>query len=161
MEPNIKTLTEKKLIGIHVNTTFADDKTSELWKTFMPRRNEIQHNVTSDLISLQVYGPYFSFTQFNPNESFEKWALREVSDFSSVPDDMETFLLPGGLYAVFMHKGSAAEAEKTFGYIFGKWLPQSVYTLDDRPHFEVLGPKYKNNDPNSEEEVWIPIRLKI
>ena len=160
MEPSIKTLTEKKLIGIYVNTTFADDKTSELWKTFMPRRNEIQHNVTSDLISLQVYGPSFSFIQFNPNEPFEKWALREVSDFNSVPDGMETFLLNGGLYAVFIHKGSAAEAEKTFGYIFNIWLPQSVYTLDDRPHFEVLGAKYKNNDPNSEEEVWIPIRPK-
>jgi len=32
--------------------------------------------------------------------------------------------------------------------------------LDDRPHFEVLGDKYKNADPDSEEEIWIPIRTK-
>jgi hypothetical protein len=29
------------------------------------------------------------------------------------------------------------------------------------PHFEVLGDKYKNNDPSSEEEVWIPIKPKV
>jgi predicted transcriptional regulator YdeE len=32
--------------------------------------------------------------------------------------------------------------------------------IDNRPHFEVLGDKYKNNDPSSEEEIWIPIRKK-
>jgi AraC family transcriptional regulator len=32
--------------------------------------------------------------------------------------------------------------------------------LDDRPHFEVLGEKYKNNDPTSEKEIWIPILPK-
>lgn len=46
----------------------------------------------------------------------------------------------------------------TFGYIFGTWLPNSGYIMDDRPHFEILGAKYKNNDPESEEEIWIPIK---
>ncbi|MEP1984886.1 MAG: GyrI-like domain-containing protein, partial [Maribacter dokdonensis] len=41
-----------------------------------------------------------------------------------------------------------------------EWIPNSEYQLDGRPHFEVLGAKYKNNDPNSEEEVWIPIKAK-
>ena len=35
------------------------------------------------------------------------------------------------------------------------------YTLDDRPHFEILGEKYKNQDPDSEEELWIPIKPKV
>jgi AraC family transcriptional regulator len=39
-------------------------------------------------------------------------------------------------------------------------LPNSAYALDDRAHFEVLGEKYKNNDPSSEEEIWIPIKVK-
>jgi len=32
--------------------------------------------------------------------------------------------------------------------------------LDNRPHFEVLGEKYKNGDPESEEEIWIPVKEK-
>jgi AraC family transcriptional regulator len=41
---------------------------------------------------------------------------------------------------------------------FSTWLPDSEYRLDVRPHFEVLGEKYKNDDPESEEEIWIPIK---
>ncbi len=76
-----------------------------------------------------------------------------------VPNEMETFLLEGGLYAVFEYKGSSNDPS-IFQYIFGTWLPGSNYLLDNRPHFEVLGDKYKNNDPNSEEEIWIPIKPK-
>jgi AraC family transcriptional regulator len=73
---------------------------------------------------------------------------------------METFTLTSGLYAVFQYKGTANEAAGTFQYILGTWLPNSEYTLDSRPHFEILGEKYKNNDPDSEEEIWIPIKPK-
>lgn len=76
-----------------------------------------------------------------------------------MPNEMETFTLTAGLYAVFDYKGSSAD-NRIFQYIFGVWLPNSVYLLDDRPHFEVLGDKYKNADPDSEEEIWIPIRTK-
>ena len=54
----------------------------------------------------------------------------------------------------------ASEFSKTMQHIFTRWLPESNYRLDNRPHFEVLGERYKNNDPNSEEEVWIPIKQK-
>ena len=32
--------------------------------------------------------------------------------------------------------------------------------LDDRPYFKILGEKYKNANPNSKEEILIPIRKK-
>ncbi|RYE38364.1 MAG: GyrI-like domain-containing protein, partial [Sphingobacteriales bacterium] len=44
--------------------------------------------------------------------------------------------------------------------IFTEWLPNSAYELDDRPHFELLGSKYKNDDAESEEEIFVPVRLK-
>jgi AraC family transcriptional regulator len=100
------------------------------------------------------------FTDFKPNNQFERWATVEVSDFNNVPEEMETFLLPAGLYAVFLHIGDAKTFVNNFKYIMEIWLPNSEYVLDNRPHFEVLGEKYKNNDPHSEEEIWIPIRLK-
>ena len=65
--------------------------------------------------------------------------------------------MPGGLYAVFFYKGSSSDT-KIFQYIFTNWLPDSGYTLDNRPHFEILGENYKNGDPGSEEEIWIPVK---
>jgi len=60
---------------------------------------------------------------------------------------METVTLPGGLYAVFDYKGPSNDFS-IFQYIFSTWLTGSGYKLDKRPHFEVLGEKYKNNDPS-------------
>jgi AraC family transcriptional regulator len=126
----------------------------------MKHRKEITNNIGSDLYSMQVYDPSFDFNHFNPNAFFTKWAATEVSNFNNIPAGMETYTLAGGLYAVFIHRGDAGTAAKTFGYIFGTWLPASDYVLDQRPHFEILGEKYKNNDPGSEEEVWIPVKKK-
>ncbi|WP_371811654.1 GyrI-like domain-containing protein [Flavobacterium sp. M31R6] len=42
--------------------------------------------------------------------------------------------------------------------MFRTWIPNSKYDLDHRPHFEILGAKYKKDDPNSEEEIWVPIK---
>lgn len=158
MTPRIENLTDKKLIGKRLTMSLANNKTGELWQNFMPKRKEIANNVSNNLISMQVYKPTY-FANFSPINEFEKWTTVEVTDFDSVPSDLETFTLAGGLYAVFDYKGSSTDSS-VFQYIFGTWLPNSDYLLDNRPHFEVLGEKYKNADPNSEEEIWIPIRQK-
>ena len=158
MNPRIEKLKTKKLVGKRLIMSQSNNKIGELWKNFMPRRNEIQNKLSQDLISMQIYKPGY-FSNFNPMNEFEKWATMEVADFENVPSDMETFVLPGGLYAVFDYKGSSSDT-RIFQYIFNSWLPNSEFELDDRPHFEVLGKKYKNNDHDSEEEIWIPIKNK-
>ena len=160
MNPTIKILSEKKLIGKHIKMSFANNKTFELWRSFMPRRKEIRNSLTTDLFSMQVYGESFDFKNFNPGAEFEKWAAIEVADFNTIPDGMEAYTLAGGLYAVFEYKGDASNAAETFQYIFGTWLPNSDHLLDNREHFEILGEKYKKDSPDSEEEIWIPIRIK-
>lgn len=158
MTPRIETLNEKKLVGMRLTMSFANFKIGELWRTFLPRRKDIANNLTNDLISLVVYKPNH-FEDFKPTNEFERWATVEVATFDNVPTEMETFVLKGGLYAVFDYKGLNTD-NSIFQYILGTWLPSSNYILDNRPHFEVLGDKYKNNDPTSEEEIWIPIKTK-
>jgi AraC family transcriptional regulator len=156
--PRIKTISKKKFIGKSVIMSLADNKTFELFSSFMPRRKEIDNVLKSDVFDLIVY-PINYFSVFNPSTSFTKWALIEVSSFENIPNEMETFVLSSGQYAVFDYKGLSTD-KSIFEYIFRTWLPNSNYLIDNRPHFEVLGEKYKNNDPNSEEEIWVPIRLK-
>lgn len=158
MIPRIEKLNEKKLIGKRLTMSLADNKTGELWRSFMPSRRDVTNNLTNDMISMQIYKPRH-FVDFKPTNEFEKWATVEVDNFDNVPTDLETFTLIGGLYAVFDYKGLSTD-NSIFQYIFGTWLPSSDYDLDNRPHFEVLGDKYKNNDPTSEEEIWIPIQPK-
>ena len=159
MTPRIETLNEKKLIGKRMTMSYADYRIGQLWGSFMPRRKEIINNVDNDLISLVVYKPTH-FADFKPTNEFERWATVEVTSFDNIPNEMETYTLPTGLYAVFLYKGTTTDISSFYQNIFTVWIPNSAYTLDDRAHFEVLGEKYKNNDPSSEEEIWIPIKAK-
>ena len=159
MVPTIKVLSEKKLVGKHLNMSLVRNETAALWKGVIMRAREVRNRIGSNLYSLQVY-PSGYFENFDPAARFEKWALMEVADFSSVPEGMESFTLPGGLYAVFLYRGPASEGANAFQYIYGIWLPQSGYVLDERPHFEVLGSNYRNEGPESEEEIWIPVKSK-
>lgn len=160
MEPRIDTLREKKLTGKRIKMSFSNNKTFELWRGFMPRKKDITNNISSDLYSIEVYEPAF-FDNFNPEREFEKWAAVEVTDFNTVRADLENLILSGGLYAVILFKGPASAASKLYEYILGVWLPESDFLLDNRPHFALMGEKYKNEDPGSEEEIWIPIKPKI
>jgi AraC family transcriptional regulator len=161
MEPRIELLSEKKLVGKRLRMSLSKNKTAELWQSFMPKRKAIKNILTTNLFDLQIYDNTLNFKDFNQETEFEKWAAVEVSNFSDIPEGMNTYTLQGGLYAVFIHKGHPDTFHKSFHFIFNNWLPDSDYDLDIREHFEVLGDNYKNNDPESEEEVWIPIKRKL
>lgn len=157
MNPTIKTFPTTKFIGKNLTFTYTDYRVFELWSSFMPRRKEIQNAIGSDLYNIQINPENFDF---QPNTPFVKWAAVAVENFEVIPDEMETLEIPEGLYAVFNYKGDQSNAASFFNSIYTKWLPNSGYELDNRPQFEILGEKYKNNDASSEEEIWIPIQLK-
>lgn len=160
MEPRIEQLAEKLLVGMHQSMSYANNSTPELWRRFMPRKKEIVNSLDSNLYSIQFYPPGSGPMSGDPGSIFEKWAAIEVSAAASLPEGMETMVLPAGRYAVFQHLGPASAFMKTFGFIFKNWLPGSEYLVDDRPHFEVLPENYRVDDPNASEEIWIPIKFK-
>ena len=155
----IESLPEKKLVGMSRKMSFLINKTVELWQNFMQQRSKIENRIGLDFYSVQVYHDGY-WTKFDPAAEFEKWATVEVDNYEHIPEGMQAFAIPMGFYAVFLHKGPASEGDSTFRYIFQTWLPNSDYILDNRPHFEILGVKYKNESPDSEEEIWIPVRVK-
>ncbi|MBD3724714.1 MAG: GyrI-like domain-containing protein [Flavobacteriaceae bacterium] len=154
----IETILPKKLIGFSTPTTLADDKTFFIWNKLMPRLKETKNLVSADLYSVQIYN-FDSFQNFSPATEFTKCAFVEVKNFDFVPKQFETFELPAGEYAVFLHKGTSEDFAKTSQYIFAEWLPNSEFELDDRPHFAVMRDLYFGHEnPNSQEEIWIPIK---
>jgi AraC family transcriptional regulator len=136
----------------------ANNKVRELWQGFRPRAHEIADRLSPDFISMTVYPDGFRRAQFTPLTVHQKWAAVEVSDLTNVPEGMESFTIPAGKYAVFHHRGTAMDAAKTYNYIFNSWQPGSGYELDERPYFELLGEKYVPTSPDSEEDIFIPIK---
>src|SRR5512139_2893870 len=156
-EPRIVNVPARTVVGMRQRMTLSDDRTSELWRGFRSRIGEIENRVGTERISIQVFDDGKPYENFGPNVEFEKWAAVKVKNTEAVPDGMESRILAGGDYAVFIHRGLPATFFNTFQFIFGDWFPRSEFELDRRDSFEVLGELYDPFDVNSEEEIWMPI----
>ncbi len=157
-EPKIVNVAERKLVASRMTMSLSDHQVRELWQGFRPRVHEIQNRVGSDFFSIQHFPENFKMSDFRPTTEFDKLAAVEVESQDHVPEGMEAYNLAGGRYAIFIHHGSASAFAKTFQHIYGVWIPQSEFELDSRDQFEILGPNYRPDDPNAEEEVWVPIK---
>jgi len=156
MNPKIITIPKKEIIGLSAITQMgAHQDIPFLWKTFMPRKQEINNTVSKALIAMQIFSLQ---DDGQPKANYTIWACTEVNGFSKLPKGMETYTIPKGEYAVFVHKGMNASA--TYLQIMNEWLPTSGYEIDDRPHFQVMGDKYKNGSEASEEDFYVPVKSK-
>jgi AraC family transcriptional regulator len=159
MHPRIEIIPQKKLVGHVKKMSIVDNKTFELFSGFMPFRKQIQNAVGMEIFEVMVYDHSY-FKNFNPSHLFIKWAALEVSQPETKIESIQSLTLNEGLYAIFQFKGLPQGFGMFMNTILTEWLPQSDYELDDRPHFNVLGDKYINNHPDSEEDVYIPIKKK-
>ena len=158
IEPRMETLGETRLVGKMARMSVTKDATAQLWREFMPLRHRVVGVADASFWSVEVYPDLGFFTNFDPEREFEKWAAVPVSTFDSLAEGLETLLIPAGLYAVFKYRGKASDVQRMYGWIYGTWIPNSGYTLDPRPHFARMGADYKPDHPESEEELWIPVR---
>ncbi|MCF8340234.1 MAG: GyrI-like domain-containing protein [Chitinophagaceae bacterium] len=158
MIPVVKQMPDKLIVGRRIATSSAQYNPFELWSKFMPKRKEILNTISPELFSVQVFQENtFSSTTFNENTLFEMWAAVEVSKIEQIPTELESTIIVGGAFVTFILKGEQPTLTEHYNYIINDWLPKEGYRIDNRAHFQVMGDKYKRNDPNSEEEVWIPI----
>jgi AraC family transcriptional regulator len=148
---------QKRLIGMNLRMSLRENRTRELWSSFMPARSAIDQTISSDLFSVQVYD---NEVDFSPDTIFTKWACMEVGDTTEIPDGMDELIIPSGEYAVFMHRGPAHEFPETLEKVMN-WMHDSGREFDARPQYEVLPVDYPGPaSPEAEEEVWIPIKSK-
>jgi AraC family transcriptional regulator len=157
-DPAITELEPIRLIGVSQEMSYLKNETVALWQSFMPLLPSISERIGEDFFSIQEY-PAGYFVSFQPELNFKKSARVHVQSSAAIPDGMDELIVEG-LYAVFTFRGTPADFGSAMQFILTQWLPQSPYFLDERPHFERLGNKYKRNDPASEEEIWIPVRLR-
>ena len=152
MKFEIKHLPETKLYGEFVEMSLTNNKTHELWKGFIQKLKS-ENLKPAEKYSVAIY-PEDYYQNFSPNTVFEKGAC--IKDIKPHNDSKEIIL--EGKYVVFTYKGKASNAAPFFQKIFGETIPQNDLVIDDRPHFELLTDKYLGEHPDSEEEVWIPVK---
>ena len=145
------------LAGQKTTMSLSRNETLKLWKAFIPAKNKLKALAGTELYSVEIYPPDY-FKRFSPEREFEKWAAVPVTDAFEPTDSIEVLEIPAGLYAAFLYRGRSSEVHKAYQYIFEQWMPNSGYVADNRPHLGVMGDKYRNDHPDSEEELWVPIK---
>lgn len=158
MKPQIIQTDPKNMVVLHVRTCFAENQTFAQWQQFRRLAKTIEGDVPPGFYAIRKYDDGLRPHELTPHTLFDQYAAVEIADPARIPEELMTFQLPAGLYAVFMHRGTAAVFHQTMHTIHTEWLPNSGFEWDDRPHFEYMPPDYHPMNPESEEEIWIPIR---
>ncbi|MDX5428581.1 MAG: GyrI-like domain-containing protein [Bacteroidota bacterium] len=147
---------ETRIAGLSNEMSFDQNKTTQLWQSFGPLIKEISGRIDQNLYSIEVYPKGF-FDEFSPSKTFKKWAGVPISSDVQVPEPLNILILTKGNYAVFSYQGTPQDAAPAYRWIFSEWIPQSEWSLDDRPHLAIMGKDYRQNDSSSQEEIWIPV----
>ncbi len=159
MKSEIIEFEKLRLIGLKITTSLSEDKTFNLWNSFMKRRGEIKNRINDSYYSIQKYPENLDMDSFTPITIFEKWAAVAVSNINEIPEGMEVVEIDAGKFAKFIHFGTASDFYRTSQYIYGTWLPSSGFELRNAHHFEIMDSNYKGpDDPDSQEDVFIPIK---
>lgn len=157
IEPRIVESGPRKLVGLSRVMTFGDPAMRELWQSFRTMLPSIPRRASEDFVSMRIFDPPPK-ESLRPDSRFEQWAAVEVDDFDGAPRSLKTHTVPGGSYAVFEYRGTAADFASTAELIYRHWLPSSPFELVPREFFEILGPDYRPDDPEATEDVWIPVQ---
>ncbi|HCD53064.1 MAG TPA: GyrI-like domain-containing protein [Balneolaceae bacterium] len=155
----IRQSTKIRLAGLSITSSLASRDLKDLWMKFRRLQKDFQDPKSHDSYSVSIYRNGFDPAAFTPNTIFKQWAATKVDQDFLIPDGLSELIIPTGTYAVFMYKGTAADYPKTARLFHTHWLPENGFITDDRPNFEILGPDYLGPmNPDSEEQIWIPIK---
>ncbi|NRF72035.1 AraC family transcriptional regulator [Aquincola sp. S2] len=126
----------------------------EFWgRTFMPWVAE------HGLAGRTMYGISLDDPSVTPPSECRCDTGVEVDDNFRAPGDAHVTTLPGGRYAALHFEGTGAEIGAAWRAIFGQWLPDSGYQVDNRPCFERYLPEQMASAPGQRFvcDICIPV----
>ena len=160
-EPKIYEYPERSFIGLQTavhgiesEKTNIAEKLPALWDEFIPRLHEIAFS-----IGQICYGIINQQVNEQGDIQLHYLACIEVSDTSSVPENMVKMTLKAQQYAEFQHKGTVdvENVNRTISYIYSNWLLNTELQHTYGPDIEIYGPEFKVDSEESIIYYAIPI----
>ena len=174
MKPRIIEKDDIKVVGIEINTSFDEENFSNLiknlWNDYLG--NNVDKKIPNQLHPNVTLGINMNF---DSNGTFTYFIGKEISDFSTIPEGMVSYIIPSTKYAIFTAKGNTKselgfKLGEVWNYFFETWLPSSGYTQaglcapnslsayneEASPNFELYDERFTNDV--FEVDVYIPIK---
>lgn len=156
MEPKIVDRDRIVLVGLPYFGDASEGKFGQAWHRFM------QHdmNLTNRVNEHAAYGVEYYGPEFHEEHKWHYFPSVEVSDLNDFPTIFFAKILPAAQYAVFTSTGGLSKLSETFQYAYMTWLPASEYEVAHPFDFEYYGERYRGDVPESEVDIYIPIKPK-
>lgn len=133
MEAKTVTLEPMKVLSVkHVGSYFKIDTAFKKLADFV-KEQDIK---VSDARWL---GVYFDDPESVPEEELRSEACVTIEEDIELPEDSDISIgeIPGGLYATTIHFGSYKGLGKSWGELYGEWIPQNGFNPGNTPCFEI------------------------
>lgn len=125
-----------------------------VWRRFRPYAEKIKHRMSNDLGVVEIVD--------KETGAYAYSAGVEVSAIEDVPDGLVGKTLKGGRFAVFTHtlasQDIGGELKRTFGYIYGTWIPNADVCLRAYYDLEVYDDRFDHRTLSGEIDIWVPIK---
>lgn len=134
LKPEIKRLNTQKAICLKVGDTFRNEQTyAAIWKELIHYKEiHLTQRPNSRFVSISQDNPLVT-----PIEQHRFYIGIITDEAIKHKGKFSTQEIPGGMYAVFTHKGSYAALPGFYRAIYEQWLPQSRYHQQRPLTFEV------------------------
>ncbi len=152
LEAEIVTLEEVEFLGIKRSTTLENNKLAFIWQEF---KKKIEPN-TYEKIGYTLWLNHDNdLRDLGGNKEFEVFV--GICNSELVANELDSFVVKKGLYAVFNTKKSIQHIYQIYSYIYFKWLSKSKYILRDGETIE----KYNTNLTSMIDEIDITIYIPV
>jgi AraC family transcriptional regulator len=119
-----------------------------LWDDFVPRLGEIAGaNPMRCFGVISATGPDADLLRYDA----------AVASPAAPPPGMDVTEVPAATWAVFTHRGLAAEIDRTVSYIYATWLPRSGHRHTLGPDLELYDERWHRTSASSIMRYAIPI----
>jgi AraC family transcriptional regulator len=146
MDPKIVTKGEMILVGL----TSDRSDIHGLWMNYEEKAGAIPH---------KVEGIGYELHRFLKS-TIEVTVATEVTEAEAIPKGMTVIHVPAGQYAVFTHR-LANGGYEGLNPVMEEWLTTGPYEKADDFIVEVYDERFKGgNQPDSEIDFWIPVKLR-
>ncbi|MEA4918824.1 GyrI-like domain-containing protein [Proteiniphilum sp.] len=155
IQPTIRWINTRKAICLEVGHAFLDRKAyAAIWKKLADfKETHLRTDTDSRYISISQDNPFVTSME---RKRFHLGILSSQSLQSDKEFSVQE--IPGGMYAIFRHKGGYSGLPELYKTIYEQWLPGSIYHQNQPQTFEI----YLNTPgetPLDEllTEIYIPI----
>lgn len=158
IEPQFVEREEFVLAGYRKHTREGFSVIGDSWQELKQNLWQLNRKNTNAMYGFEDYSEDFAKEPLQ----FYYMAAVEVEKDAYLPEGVYKQVVPKATYAVFAVNGNNTKGEiaKAFRYIYGVWLPNSDYCIDDKltADFEYYDERWDCQSKAAQLELYIPVK---